>query len=766
MAKWSLLLGLCCHYSITAAYSAVTTDYWQEFSKAKDFFAKNQFNDALPILEQLEQSKQDYNIELVLGDTYSALGYLPKSLATYQQALIHGKAANNNVIQRVALFKIAKTQLALKEYRQAALNYQSLSAMSLDKADKEIATAGFENAHTNELSQVLSESHDLIDKNEGKKAYQLIEPYLIKEHSFDFTLIAGQSMAIMNEPLRSFNYFKQCLGLAKNAPQKRIALLGMINMQIQRNNVALAEHYFRQFQHYAKGVKDKTLQQKEQKIKEQIKALKHELFLKKARGFLEKNEGKKCYDFIKLALYTEPSYPLYMIAAESMSMMNLPENALDFYQNALAKSTKDHEKIEALLGVGKMQFWLARYVSATKTYKKLTQLHLSDREYQLALAGLIKSEAYYDRPQKAYQQIPPKLVFTTPDLVIAAGQASSWAGWSDKTKTILTDYQSLLRDINPKSALGKDLADLTWQTDLATWPNQVTPSFFASRDTETFHKKQVVLDYRHYWSYFAQTSLGPEYIKYSQYQFYAMDVKGFYLSETLNLTRNLTVFGKVEPINFKNVTPMAHSNWNPLLWNAAGTFKPNDYLSLNLLAQKEVIETFPSFANHLTDDQYATTLSISPLPYLKLDGSYSQLNISDENVRKGFFFSGNLLANPDLGFSTIAIFRGFSNQFKSHDYFSPHQYQERKVLFKLGRKMGATWHYYLDGGFGRQYITPLADTETVSSPTYQWGFGVNGPLSKHLFVTFYYTNTHQASAFIDSLGYAYQCGGLSFNVLT
>lgn len=133
--------------------------------------------------------------------------------------------------------------------------------------------------------------------------------------------------------------------------------------------------------------------------------------------------------------------------------------------------------------------------------------------------------------------------------------------------------------------------------------------------------------------------------------------------------------------------------------------------------------------------------------------------------RHGYFFASNLLVSPDYGFSTTAVLREFSNQFKSPNYFSPHQYQERKIVFKLGRKMGATWRYYLDGGFGRQYITPLANTTTVSSPTYQWGLGINGPITKHLFVNLYYINTRQASAFIDSIDYGYQCGSLSLNLL-
>ncbi|RUR08131.1 lipopolysaccharide assembly protein LapB [Legionella sp. km772] len=537
-------------------------------------------------------------------------------------------------------------------------------------------------------------------------------------------------------------------------------------MQLTLKNLSLVEAYFRQLQQYVKGVKESSFLQKIAAIKEQIKELKLELLIKKAQSYLDQNEGGKSFALIKADLYTAPNYLLYMIAAESMSIQNRAQQALEYYQSAFQHSANDKQQKTALLGIARMQFWLAQYVRAKDTFTRLLHYNLSAQEYQKALAGLVKSYAYYDRPQKAYQQIPSTLVFKAPELIIAAAQASSWAGWSDISKTILHDYQPVLEGSDLSSGLTKDWQDLIWQTDLDTWPNIISPTFFASRDTETFHKKQVTLDYRHYWSYAAQTSFGPEFIDYSQYNFYALNATGFYLSQSIQPNRHLSLIGKIEPMAYKDQTVLQHPSWNPVLWMAKGTVNPNDYIKLNLLAQKEIIETFPAFYNRISDNQYAGTLTLSPLAYLKLDGSLSRLNISDDNIRQGYFLATTLVANPDLGLSTTFIYRGFSNEFKSPDYFSPHQYKEKKILLRLGRRLGATWHYYLDGGLGRQYITPLVNSETNSSPTYQWGMGINGPLTKHLFVTFYYINTHQASAFIDSVGYAYQCGGLSFNLLT
>lgn len=855
-----LLVILLAHYIMNCSYAdTVGTNYWQEYSKAKELYNQNKFSEALSILEQLEQKQKNYNIELTLGDTYSALGNLQKALDSYKSALYLGKLINNIVIERVALFKIGKLQTQLKEYETAYETYQTLLSFKLDKEDYSIAKSGFDTAQDqintlingliktgnqfadkekpvealkaykqaygkalffkNDLLQkialfkiartqlwlmdyeeaiklyqqlvsmplneqdasvaknglkqaeelkkdaLIQEARELIDKNQGQEAFRIIHPYLRSEESFQLLIIAGQCMAIMDNPKQSFVYYQKAYSISKKATDQSIALMGMIKMQLALNNRTAAEHYLFRLDKLSSIKNLPGIEQKEQEFIEQLNQLKIGDQIKKAEHYLELNNGPQMYESIKWYLDGEKSPLLYRIAAESMAIMNQPQFAFDYYQLMFNSSSKPKDQIIALFGMGKMQFWMARYVRAKNLYKKILTYNLSKKQHELALAGLVKSLAYYDRPRLAYSQIPSDQEYTTPEMVVASSQASSWSDWSDLTKKTLDNNREIIATVDLKSGLGRDLRDLVWQTNLATWPNVISPSYYRSVDSETFTKNKTTLDYRHYWSQQSQTVLGPEYIKYTQNGLRVMDAKGFYLGQSIRSGRYLILDGKVEPTEYRNGTFGQHDTWSPFLWNTSLLFTPNDYINIRWLAQKEVLETFPAFANRITNRLYGTSLALNPLPYLSFDGSYSHMRISDRNERNGYFLAPSLIVNPDLGLTLTAIARGFTNQFRSRNYFSPAQYQEKKVLVKLGRKLGPTWHYYLDGGFGRQYIKNLPDSETNSSPTYQWGMGINGPLFNTLFLTVYYVNTHQASAFIDSPGYSMQYGGLSLNLL-
>ena len=487
--------------------------------------------------------------------------------------------------------------------------------------------------------------------------------------------------------------------------------------------------------------------------------------LQRAREYIRLDNGKNAYELIKNDLDRAPSVGIYLIAAESMMLMNQPEKSLAYLQLALQSTQDVADKKYILFGTAKMQMWLGQYVRAGKTYQLLLTYPLNSTEHELALAGLVKSLAYYDRPRKAYLLVPSHLTPTTPQLVIATSQASSWANWSDITKSILIKNQAITKQINLQSSLGKDLQDVQWQTKLATSPHVITPSIFYSHDSEDFNETRSKLDYTHYWSQLAQTAVGLDNIAYSQNKSYKLNARGFYVGQTVRPTRDLILQGQIEPMDYKNTSSFARSNWTPFLWDTHLTYSPNDYISLRLLALKEVIETFSAFDHRITDDQYAASIKLNPLPYVQLNGSYSRLEMSDTNSRNVYFLSSTLLLLPNYGVSATGMLREYTDQFSSPDYFSPHQYKTASFMLKLGRKLGATWHYYLDGGLGRQLIVSKPDTEAASSPTYQWGLGITGPITPWLVLSAYYADVRQASAFIDSKDYHYHYGGLSLNIM-
>ncbi len=842
--------------TLNMAYANNDPNFWHDFSTATTYIKENKFNEAIPRLERLEKIEKNFHVALALGDAYSGAGDNLKALNAYSSALTQANEAKNKVIERVALFKIARTQLRLKQYQAAYDSYNSLLAQHLDHEDKVIAQAGLAEAskklptptaqialrHGDEAASqekpktalvfykqayddavklknevlmrvalfkmarmhvwlvnydaavdlyshllsmrldpadkkvallelntvtqlkkdsILQKAHDLIVKNQGKEAYNLIKPYL-KEPSFSTYLVAAQSKAIMGDYQQSYLYFAQCYRLSSNHTDKKISLFGMIRMQIALKNTVLATHYLHRLHQLPRSASDRIM---EAKLQDQIHDLTIARVIAQSKTLLDSNKGRQAYEFVSGYLNKENNPTLYIIAAEAMAMQNQPLLALELYKKSYSLAKNNRDSTAALFGIAKMQFWLSRYVAAKKTYNLILQRKLTAKDHELALAGLVKSLAYYDRPRTAAYKVPSGTVFHTPQLTIAAAQAYSWSDWPDRTRDILLNNATLLKDINPNSGLGMDLRDLQWQTRVATAPHLITPMAFASADSETFRKRQAQLTYRRYWNYHAQTFLGPDYIRYSQYQSYKLEATGFYFRQIVQPTRYLAVQGMLEPIEYKNLSHSQRNKWNPLLWNASANLVPNDYFNLSISANHEVIETFPAFANEIMDNQYAATLNISPLPYVKVNGSGYRLNINDGNIRDGYFTSASLLASPSYGISIMGIIRGYTNKFRSPNYFSPHLYNEKKVLLKLGRRFHGVWHYYLDGGLGRQYITAAPDAETSSSPTYQWGLGCNGPITKALSVTLYYADIHQASSFINSPDYSYQYGALSFNLV-
>ena len=638
--------------SLQTVHGATLNAYAVEYSKAIELMEKNQFHEAILIMEPLAKTNKNYHLFLSLGDAHAAIEQPAKALPYYKMVYDNATASNNALFKRVALFKIARMQLWMNN-SQAAINaYHQLLSMKLSAKDEVIANMGLQRASHLEHQDAVQEKH-----------------------------------------------------------------------------------------------------------------LQFEKAMQQAENALHLNNGQQAYALIKNYLHQKEDVRLYLIAADSMVSTNQPQKALLYYQHALQLSHATSEKINILFSIARMQFWLGHYVSADKTYQLLLKYNLNPQEHELALAGRVKSLAYYDRPRTAYHIIPTNLVFTTPELVIAASQAASWANWADISKSTLTTYQPITNNINLQSSLGKDLQDLQWQTKLATSPGVLTPSFFSSHDSENFDKNRVLVDYSRYWSQLSQTSVGLDYISYTQNNPNKLNARGVYLGQIVRPTRDLIFRGQIEPIEYKNLTPFEQKNWSPFLWAANASYTPNDYVSLRLITLKEVVETFPAFANQITDNQYAAAVTVNPLPYVQLNGSYAKLHFSDTNDRNSGFLSSTVAILPSYGISATGILRRYTDKFTSPNYFSPHEYWADAFSLKLSRKLGTTWHYYLDGGVGRQFIVSQPDSSTAESPTYQWGLGVTGPINKWLILNAFYADVRQASAFLDSPGYHYQYGGVSLNFM-
>ncbi|HBI21596.1 MAG TPA: hypothetical protein DDY37_03260 [Legionella sp.] len=425
------------------------------------------------------------------------------------------------------------------------------------------------------------------------------------------------------------------------------------------------------------------------------------------------------------------------------------------YQSALDIARKPYEYTIALFGISKMQFWLGRYYAAMSSYKRALKESTNAHDVELSKAGLIKSEAYADRPLLAYRSIPLEPAFTTPEMTIAAAQATLWADQADLTKKILTKYQPITQTIPPNSNLGRDLKDLAWQTSLNTHPNVLTPSAFDAEDSEHFSVLRSALDYSHYWSYHYQSFVGMEQIRYKQSSS-LLNAQGVYFRQKWRPTRTLTFNGKLEPTRYQR--------WNPLLWLANASYRPNDYFGVEWLTKNEIVETFPAFSHHISGYQQAATVCLSPVPYVRFNGSMSRLNLSDDNIRNGYFISATTTLWTVMGLNLTLQNRGYTDKFVSPYYFSPNEYNASAAILRVGGRVHSVWHYYLDGGLGVQNIG-ITGNPTATSPTRQWGIGLNGPINSYLVLNAYYAMSRQVSAFLGSPDYKYQYGAISLSAL-
>ncbi len=477
--------------------------------------------------------------------------------------------------------------------------------------------------------------------------------------------------------------------------------------------------------------------------------------IKTAKEYLNNDKSKEALAILLPVAKTTNSADTEILVAQSYAGLDQTEMALKYYQLALKSAKNSEEKRVAHFGIAKSHMALSNYVRAKNTYLIILQEPLSQEDYQLALAGLVKSLDYLEQPRIAYRTIPCGIEYHSQDLVVASAQASLDAGWYDITQNVLTNNAAIIQKIKPNSAIDRDLQNVLWQTRLATNPNNLTPSFYYSSDSESFIIRHATLDYRHYWNYTFQTHLGTDYIVYTQSN--KLIAKGFYIQQDWNPTRNFAASVNLEPI--------AYSHWHPLLWEANLNFTPNDYINVKAIALREIVETFPAFYQRISDNQFSLGLRLNPIPYFAIDSSVTRLNFSDNNFRNGYYISGIVQIFNDLGLAGFATQRGFTDKFQAPEYFSPNQYVERKAGLTLARNLWVTWKYFLNIAIGRQYITQNPGDPTASSPTRQWGLGIRGPISKHFVFSADYENLLQASSFRNSADYKYQYANVSLDIL-
>ena len=697
--------------------------YSERINLVKLYIDVNLGKAALATLKPLMQGRPKYNVMLLAAQSYAELERPIESLKYYELAR---SLAQSDVERKIADAGVIKLQRWISDTLPSSL-------VSIDDVYFDYA-------------QSIARIKHLVIENKGNEALKIIQPMLRHSVDYDIYLLAAQAYAETDNPQRALYYYQLAQGLTQSAVEKTLARSGVDKMKkwLMLNQQKKIPHERTVEEVACIGLIMKSGE--ENTCVERIRL---------ARQYLDSNQGQAAIKVLQPLLNQQATFDIRILAAQAYAVDNQPRMALSYYKSAYLIANKPNQATIALFGIGKMQFWLGNYYPAMYSYERILNGPTNRLEFELATAGRTKSLAYADRPILGYRSIPCDLVFTTPEMVIAAAQATLWADQADLTKRILSKYKNITQKIPLKSNLDRDLEDAQWQMALNTNPNVLTPSVFHSQDSESYHVLRSILDYSHYWSQEYQTSAGLEHVRYKQV-FNRLNAEGVYVRQKWRPTRELTFNGKIEPTTYQL--------WNPLLWAANSNYKPNDYIGTQVLAQKEVIETFPAFDHHITDHQYAANLFLSPLPYVRLNGSLSRLDISDTNIRNGYFMSASTVLSTVLGLNLTVQKRGYTNKFVSPYYFSPNQYSANTVILRLGSKSNSVWHYYVDGGLGNQNIG-LTGNPVATSPTKQFGFGFNGPINSYLILNMYYAESHQASAFLGSPDYKYQYGAVSLNVL-
>lgn len=618
-----LFLYLCIHSSLLFAQVAAPSDT-DQIKMAKKYINENKGKEALNIIQPLLRKNVTFDVLILTAQSYAEINDPRQSLQYYEFALT---IAKDDEQKHVAYFGIAKMQSWLGMYENAVKTYQLLLKEHLNLEDTKLAQDGLNKNEASLYKQQINLSKQYINHNKGKQALTILNQFLGHKASYEVFILSAQSYAELNNPKQSLYYYKAALASTKNSGEQRAAYFGIAKMQkwLGHNVQAAAT--------YSLLLKEKLSKLDYQLASDELMKIRADQRIALIKKYINEDQGKKALAILKPMLCTNPTFNIVVLVAQSYAISNDPYHGLLYYQAAYRISKDANERRTALFGIAKMQFWLSFYVRAAETYGLLLCDQLNQEDYQIALAGYVKSLAYYDRPRRALGIIPCGLVFKKPELVIAAAQASLWSDWADITNCILSSYRPILRKITSSSPLYKDLMDVQWQTDLATWPNVITPSEFYSIDSESFIKKQSTLTYTRYWNQISQSSVGLDYIVYTQSGSNKLIARGLHVVETIRPTRYLIVKGIV--------LPMAYDDWHLVLGSLSFIFQPNDYINVSLLAAKEVVETFSAFNDRITDNQYALSTKLSPFPYFKFDGSIYRLKFVDTNIRNGYYLSAS-----------------------------------------------------------------------------------------------------------------------------
>lgn len=584
------------------------------------------------------------------------------------------------------------------------------------------------------------EAQSLLQNGKAESALNILNPLLKDKKNYRVLIATAQSYAVLNNPKEALKAYQQAYNMKKsNQTYQRIALFGIAKMDLwlgdydksaQTYKTLLAMQLDKQDRALAKAGLEK-IHKSQAPVKKPVKKKvlkKPTVSYANVRKMLSKNKGNTALKLLRNKKYKR-DFIYYYLTAKAYALIEKPKSARKNYQRALQQAKAEEDIKATLLGLGKMEIWLEYYSDAEKTYRRLLKMPLNSKDHELALSGLVRSLSLQDRPREALNCIPPDFPFTTPIMLVSAMQAANWANLFYVSRILSDQNHSILKD-DRYSYLSRTIKEETWLTHLQTAKNSITTDNYFETDSDKLSVKKYRLAYGHHFTPALSAKLNLQSARYARNDL-LLRAKSFLLGPNWYINRYLHFIARVGAADFNN-------GWSPTLWSAGLTITPDDFIQFTLANSQDYIEAFPALLSRIQFNTTDLSIAVHPYKRLFLSGSAFHQNFSDKNNRNGFFTRGMWVLSTTLGALVEVRYRYYTNtQPFSPNYFSPDKYRSIMFMLRIRRRLFNTWHYYLEGGLGRQTVS-VADNSRLNS----YELGLRGLVADHLFLRLYYGSSN------------------------
>ncbi|CEK12236.1 tetratricopeptide repeat protein [Legionella hackeliae] len=383
-------------------------EFNEQIQKAEKYITLGKGEQAYQLIKPLLNQKLSI-VYLIAGNSLALLEKPEQALQYYQQALQLAQAEKNSTHERIALFAIARMQLALKKIDEAKETYDQLLTMPLNSAEQQLFFKGTQQINLLQIELKLQEIRDLLLQKKSREASQLIQP-LLKYHLSTVYLLAGDIQANLQQPQNAIDYYQQTIQYAKlenNITYQRIALFAIARMRLALRDMKEAEKIYKQ-------LLSMNLSEADRKVAEEgLKRTKLTYFeavpdqeISKIQALIDKEAGQKALKLLTPLLATHKTAIVYLLTAHAKALIEQPDSALSYYQQAYSLAKKENiEVIQkfALFGIARMQLVLRQPEKAIKTYSQILHLKLTANDRLLAQKGIKK--AYALKKQIAHEKL-------------------------------------------------------------------------------------------------------------------------------------------------------------------------------------------------------------------------------------------------------------------------------------------------------------------------------------------------------------------------